>query len=334
MALHKLNPLYGSLPAADFGPLKLITLRESMIAPCKAQERRKVTDATGKVDVQTVEVTRPGWCRLFANRQTKRVAQMFKWGASRELISATIHQQLATVAGLRKGKTAARESVPVRAVRENDVDRVLPLLPPPVRAMVEIEALTGMRPGEARIMRACDIDTTVQPWLYKPQWHKTEHHGEDHNREIFIGPKAQEIIKAHFKPSLNAYLFTPADAREWEREQRRIRAGKNSRATGVYPCELRRRQAEAEKARKNPRKTAELYDKDAFARCVKRACRRAGLSVGWTPNALRHSAATRVRRLYGLDGSQVILGHKHAKITEVYAEQSREHAREIMAKIG
>ncbi|MGA2497704.1 MAG: tyrosine-type recombinase/integrase [Tepidisphaeraceae bacterium] len=101
-----------------------------------------------------------------------------------------------------------------------------------------------------------------------------------------------------------------------------------------YPSELRRLQTEAEKIRKSPRKTAEFYDKDAFARCVKRACRKAGLPAGFTPNALRHPAATRVRRLYGLDGAQVVLGHKHATITEVYAEQSRKHAREITAKIG
>ena len=307
-----------------------------MIAPSKATEKRRITNPiSGKVQAQAVEVERPGWCRLFANRQTKRVVRMFKWGASRELIPAGVYQQLVTVEGLRKGKTAARESAPVRAAREDDVDRVLPLLPPPVRAMVQIEALTGMRPGEIRIMRACDIDTTVDPWLYKPQRHKTEHHGEDFNREIFIGPKAQEVIRAHFKPNLNAYLFTPADAREWEREQRRLRAKKNtSRTTPVYPSETERLQAEAEEARKHPRKCAEFYDRNVYARCLKRACRKAGLPVGFTPNMLRHTCATKVRRAHGLDGAQVILGHKHAKITEVYAEQSREHARDIMAKIG
>ena len=36
----------------------------------------------------------------------------------------------------------------------------------------------------------------------------------------------------------------------------------------------------------------------------------------------------------GLDAAQVRLGHKHANITEVYAELAREKAAELAAKLG
>jgi integrase len=49
---------------------------------------------------------------------------------------------------------------------------------------------------------------------------------------------------------------------------------------------------------------------------------------------LRHAAATEVRRAYGLEGAQVILGHAHANITEVYAERDADKARDIARKLG
>ena len=36
---------------------------------------------------------------------------------------------------------------------------------------------------------------------------------------------------------------------------------------------------------------------------------------------MRHLYATMVRRVYGLEAAQVLLGHAHAAITETYAER-------------
>ena len=46
----------------------------------------------------------------------------------------------------------------MRPAKAEDVDAVLELVSPQVKAMIELESLTGMRPGETRIMRAADID--------------------------------------------------------------------------------------------------------------------------------------------------------------------------------
>ena len=54
----------------------------------------------------------------------------------------------------------------------------------------------------------------------------------------------------------------------------------------------------------------------------------------WTPNQLRHSAATEIRRQFGLEAVQVALGHAHANVTQIYAERDLTLAAEVMRKIG
>ena len=44
--------------------------------------------------------------------------------------------------------------------------------------------------------------------------------------------------------------------------------------------------------------------------------------------------ATRLRKRFGLDGAQVILGHKTLSVTQVYAEKNVEAAQRIMAAVG
>ena len=52
----------------------------------------------------------------------------------------------------------------------------------------------------------------------------------------------------------------------------------------------------------------------------------------WTPHRLRHSAGTIVRKRYGLDAAQIVLGHRHAKTAEIYAEIST--AKAVETPIG
>jgi integrase len=54
----------------------------------------------------------------------------------------------------------------------------------------------------------------------------------------------------------------------------------------------------------------------------------------WHPNQLRHNAATRLRKEFGLDVARVILGHSSPVVTEVYAEVDREKALAVMEKVG
>ena len=54
----------------------------------------------------------------------------------------------------------------------------------------------------------------------------------------------------------------------------------------------------------------------------------------WSPNQLRHTAATRIRKQFGLEAAQVILGHAAADVTQVYAERDADKAREVLRQIG
>ena len=79
-----------------------------------------------------------------------------------------------------------------------------------VAAIVRLMLLTGARPGEACILRACDLNTSGSVWEYRPSVHKTQHH--DRERIVFIGPKAQEVVKPWLTTNLTAYLFSPRDS--------------------------------------------------------------------------------------------------------------------------
>jgi integrase len=54
----------------------------------------------------------------------------------------------------------------------------------------------------------------------------------------------------------------------------------------------------------------------------------------WAPNRLRHAAATEVRKKFGLEAAQVVLGHSSADITQVYAERDQELAAKVIKQIG
>ena len=158
---------HGRDRADDFGPVDLDNFRDSLIDD-------------------------KDWSRKFINKQIVRVIAMFKWGAQKELCSPLVHQQLAALGGLKKGRTRARESSGVTCVADNVVDKTLPALPPIVADMVRFQRLTGARPGEVCSLRPCDIDRSAEVWLCRPDSHKTEHHEQD--RTVAIGPQAQEVL--------------------------------------------------------------------------------------------------------------------------------------------
>ena len=55
----------------------------------------------------------------------------------------------------------------------------------------------------------------------------------------------------------------------------------------------------------------------------------------WHPHQLRHLAGTEIRRRFGLEAAQVVLGHTSAEITDaVYAERDLVKAMEVMKAVG
>lgn len=85
--------------------------------------------------------------RKAINQYTERIKRMYRWGVENELIPAATYQALALVAGLKNGRSRARETAPVQPVPDHDVDATLNELSTVVRAMVELPLGMGcLRP--------------------------------------------------------------------------------------------------------------------------------------------------------------------------------------------
>jgi len=151
-AVQPLCQLYGHTIVTEFGPRALKAVREMMIGA--------------------------GWCRNTVNARTARLKRLFKWAASEELCVASVFHGLQTLNGLSRGRTAAPESPAITPVVDAHVDAVMPFVLPEVAAMIALQRLTGMRPGEVCGMRATDIDMGGDVWLYRPAAHKTAWRGK------------------------------------------------------------------------------------------------------------------------------------------------------------
>jgi len=341
-ALRLLREHYGETAAAAFGPRKLRLLRETMIRG------------------DTIRGSRRPWSRKYINAQVQRIRHVFKWAAAQELVPVTVYQSLCTLEPLRRGRTSARETEPVEPVPEEMLRKVLPHLSRPVRALVELQLLTGARPGELLGLRPCDIDFDAGPeiWAYRPAEHKNAFRGKE--RVIYFGPRAQEILRGFLvgRPT-HAYLFSPAEA-DAERRAELHKLRKTPLSCGNRPGTNRK---EAPTRSPGSRYTAASYYRAIQYACEKafplpehlraragetrkawerrltpaqrkqiREWRRAH---SFSPYQLRHNAATRLRRQFGLEAAQLALGHASALITDaVYAERDREKVIEIMRRIG
>jgi integrase len=297
-AIRVAKELFGSQPAAEFGPKRFKAVRERFLEK--------------------------GWSRPYANRQAQRVRRIVKWAVSEELLPGEVLHRLVSVEGLRRGDPGTRETEPIRPVPEAFVEAVKPIASPQVRTMIELQALTGMRPGEVCIMRSIDIDMTGRVWVYHPEHHKTEHHG--HNREVYLGPRAQEVLKPWLRTNLEEYLFRPAEVMNWKAGEKR-----KERKTPLYPSHVHAK--ESQKKSRRRRQHQPYYDVNAYRRAIRRACVAAGVPE-WSPNRLRHNAGTSLRREHGIELARIILGHATAFTTEIYAEADRAQAMEVIAKVG
>ncbi|MBA4106062.1 MAG: site-specific integrase [Pirellula sp.] len=321
VAARWLCELYGHRPAAEFGPLGLKTLQQRMIDN--------------------------GRSRGYINDITQRARSVFKWGAANELVAPAVWHALQAVTGLRKHRSAARETAPVLPVADDVVDATLPHLPKIVADMVRIQRLTGMRPAEVCMMRPCDVDRGEEVWRYIPRTHKTEGHGK--TRVIFIGPGAQKILEPYLDRDAESHCFQSRETWVAVRE-RRSAERVTSLNQGNRPETAKRRGRRGSAPR-------DRYSSDSYRRAIVRACAKAfphptikpspflldefaeqlrqwKKQHEWTPNQLRHAAATEIRRAFGLEAAQVILGHSRADVTQIYAERDLQKASDIAARIG
>jgi integrase len=279
-AVQPVRTLYARIAVQDFGPRALKAVRQSMID-------QKI-------------------CRSQINLRINRVRRVFKWGVENELVPPQVLHGLQAVAPLKRGRTTAPESKPVKPVPEEHIDAVLPLVSRQVATMIELQRLSGMRPGEVVLMRPCDVDRSGDVWIYRPSKHKTAY--RDHEREIYLGPRAQALLNPWLLRDDQAYCFSPAEAEAERNQLRRL-----NRRSPMTPSQAKRQ------AKKR--------------RAIDYAIEKAGVPH-WHPHQIRHNCGTRMRHDHGFDVAQSVLGHKSAAVTEIYAEVDRAKAVSVMSKFG
>ena len=281
--------------------------------------------ASDLMQLQQILVAKKEHSRGTINRYTSLIKQMFSWALIRfeaELPNLNI-QRLLAVPGLKKGQTKALDPELVKPVPEMDLKRTIPYLPKTVAQMVRLQALTGMRPMEVYLMRPCDIEMEGSIWRYTPHEHKLEHQ-EDAYRVIPLGRRAQKILRRFLERSPQEYCFSPREAEEQRLQVRHLKR-KTPATSGNRPGTNRKvRRVKSPGLR---------YDRHSYRRAIHRACITAGVTP-WSPNQLRHSFATRVRKQYSVLESQVMLGHKNLRTTEIYAKQNWDEACKIAEDCG
>jgi integrase len=343
-ALRVLKHLYGPQPARSIGPLALKAVRELMVL---GYDHPKYGPQAALA-------------RGVVNQRIGRLRRVFKWAVANELVPPSVYHGLQALGGLQRGRTEARETKPITPVAEAMVNATLPYLNRFVAAMVQVQLLTGARPGEVCVMRACDLDVSGPVWLFNVPAHKTAHHG--HERIIAIGPQAQEALRPFLRADMQGYLFSPALAME-ERHQAR----KEARQTPMTPSQARRRRKRRPKRAPGDRYTTQSYSRAVRDACPeafplpaelaprispegkresarawrerltaeeKEAVRQWRREHTWHVHQLRHTAATKLRREFGLDVARCALGHRTPAVTAMYAEADAAKAMDAMAKIG
>jgi site-specific recombinase XerD len=309
-ALRIVERLYGSTPALDFGPNAFRAVRAEMI--------------------------RRAWTRKSINRQMSRVRALFRWAASHELLPESVFRQLQTVEPLRHGEASERPKV--RIVARRLIRVVRHRVSRQVRALIDLQLLTGARADELLGIRGSSIerrriDQGHIIWAYHCVNHKTAH--QDKERWIYFGPRAQKILKMFLTADRPAacFIFSPRDA---ERER-------HSTASA------HRRPGQKSNARQTDREVGDRYSTPSYRRAIHRALSEAfptpkhlcpderklwRSSHTWGPHRLRHNAGTYLRREFGVEVARAILGHSSAITTLIYCEEDERRAMRAISKVG
>ncbi len=299
-AMNILVESHGDTLAADFGPRCLTEIRGKLI--------------------------KENYTRTGINSTIGRIKKFFRWCCENELCRPSLHHELSCVGGLYRNQQGTIESKPVEPASMESIAAVLPFVSPTISAMIRVQYLCGMRPGEACIMRPCDIvrldhqGQSAKIWVYYPQRHKTAWRGFSLFKAI---PKAaQEILLPLLNVDSESYLFRPSDSAEWSLQQRV--ANRRPRKTPLYPCEARRVAEEKRlvKRRVKKRSAGEHYTTSSYHGGLAYGfdkLEKAGLTATrFTPKQLRHAILSDVSRILDQQSAQRFGGHENLKTTDIY----------------
>lgn len=239
--------------------------------------------------------------RKVINQRIGRVVRVFVWGGDedRGLVPDTVAAAFRLLKPLQPFRSEAAEREPVQAVPAADLAKVLAVAHPVLRDMLRLQLLTGMRPNEVRRLQKGMVQKRGR-YLQVAfgAAHKMAYKGK--SRICLLGPQACVLVRFWLRLTKDPsdHLFRPQNA---------------PKAKG--------------------RVLSSHYSKDAYILAVHRACVKAGVP-NFGPNRVRHLAATEIRRQFGLEAAQVVLGHSSYRTTERYAAPVSELAERVAKKRG
>ncbi len=298
LAVRPVLELYGTLPSDQFGPAEFRAVREKWLED-------------------------PSRSRQYINKQMKRLLAILKWGTSFGYVKAEHFIACQCVGSLKRGRVAGlREAEKVTPVDDSLVEKTLEHTTKVVGDMIRLQRLTGCRPGEVCNIRPGLVNRSGKVWLIDLDQHKTAYRGK--KRIIFVGPKAQSILLPYLLRGSDKACFSPIES-----EQQRLDAKHAARVT-PKSCGNRPGTNRTRRPRTRP---SEQFTSGTYARAIRNVCKREGIAP-WSPNQLRHTAATEIRKQHGLETSQVVLGHSSADVTQIYAERDLEKGEQWALKNG
>lgn len=304
---------------ADGSPTSQVGAIEQALRPLLALYCDYRADDIGTPELRAVRqrMIDRGLARDTINARIGMIRRGYRWGVEHELVEPASLQALEAVKGLRRNRSEAKETDPVKPVPEAHIAKVQKVVTPTVRDMIEVQRLTGMRPDELCRITASEIDMSADVWTYTPSHHKGTHLGRE--RRILIGPKAQKIIEQRLRPDTTAPLFDPHEGNaEGKRSD-----GTVGRRPGQKPTPTKGKQA-----------IGDHYSSNSYRRAIHRGCDKTNVPR-WSPNQLRHNFASEIRAKAGIDLAQTALGHAlGSKVVEVYAERDMKRAAEVIGRVG
>ncbi len=310
LVIRPLLDLYGSSFAVGFGSKEYKAVRQWWLNPsieCDGVESKKGRRARS---------------RQYVNKQMKRTLRVIKWAVGEGMMPPECYTAIKCVEPLRRGRCTAREAKKITCVPKEMVNQTLPMLTLVQADMIRFQQLTGCRPGEVCKLKPAMVNRCSEVWEVSLDEHKTAYRGK--TRILYVGPQAQRVLAPYLLRAETSYCFSPIES-EQQRRSARHEARKTPLSCGNSP---------GTNVARRPRKTpGDHFTTHSYARAIRYACGRAKIPV-WSPNQLRHNAATDIRKEFGLDAASVILGHSEVGVTQVYAEQDRSKAIEVAKCIG
>ncbi len=190
--------------------------------------------------VQKVKGTGPK-TKHTVNLGLSYIKRAFVWGMTHKEVSQSAAGAVALIRTVRGDHQGIRRKARIKAVAWDVVAATMKELPADVRAMVELQWWTGMRPGEVMRLRPCDIDTSGEVWVYTPAHHKNSWR-EDKPRHVVIGPHGRAVLEKQLPAKTDQWVFRRAKGRRYDRQSYAKAIAKAAGAAGVavwVPNQLR-----------------------------------------------------------------------------------------------